>query len=62
MKFTLWLSAGFFLLLNCVFLFRHLWQEGVAGGLVLGSAIIALALSLCVICFNKALSAFRDSK
>lgn len=62
MKFTLWLTAGFFLLLNCVFFFRYLWQEGVAGGLVLGSAIIALGLSLCVVCFNKALSALRDSK
>jgi hypothetical protein len=62
MKFILWFSAGFFLLLNCVFFFRYLWQEGVEAGLVLGSAIIALGLSLSVICFKKGLSAFRDSK
>lgn len=53
-KFTLWLFAGLFLLLNCTFFLRYLWQHGEGGGIVLGLAITALGLTLGIVCLNKA--------
>jgi hypothetical protein len=62
MKFSMWLFAGSFLLINCVFFFRYLWQHGDGGGLVIGSAIIALGLSAGTTCLLKAMATLRASK
>jgi hypothetical protein len=62
MKFVLWLFAGLFLIINSCFFFGFLLKEGVGGGLVLGSAIVSLGLSLGTSCLLKARASLTPNK
>lgn len=69
MKFTMWLFAGLFMILNGVFMLRLLWNlkggsaEGkYAGDEPAGFAFVALCLTLGTVSIIKAVAAYRAGK